>query len=251
MMKRKSLRKLISGVISLILLVSISNNAYAFPAFVDDIPDPVYGIDKNVPWYAQAVYDLWYAHVADASRTDEEGFVLYEPARAITRGQFLSFLGHLAKECGKEVEKESAGDLTTKDCLNWAVKNHIAYGKGNGLAENDTLTRQEMAVFLKRFAEYIGFELEDTNTLSDYEQLVDSDKVAPWAKESLQYAHRYRIMVGEKYSDGSIAMNPRRIVTRAEAAQAIYNYTKSAHFELPFYAGLMHGDIAIPASAEF
>ena len=250
-MKRKSLRRLISGAVSLILLVSISVNACAFPAFVDDVPDPVYGIDKDVPWYAQAVYDLWYAHIADASRTDEEGLVLYEPARAITRGQFLSFLGHLAKECGKEVEKESAGDLTTKDCLNWAVKNHIAYGKGNGLAENDTLTRQEMAVFLKRFAEYIGFELEDSNTLSDYEQLADSALVAPWAEESLQYAHRYRIMVGEKYSDGSISMNPRRIVTRAEAAQAIYNYTKSAHFKLPSYTGDLVDNIVSPSYEDF
>ena len=248
-MKRKSLRRLISGAISLILLVSISINACAIPAFVADVPEP--DPNASTPWYARAVYYLWYAHVVDESRVDEEGLTLYEPARAITRGQFLSFLGHLAKQCGEEVEKESAWDLTTKDCLNWAVKNHIAYGKGNGLAENDTLTRQEMAVFLKRFAEYIGFELEDTNTLSDYEQLADSALVAPWAKESLQYVHRYRIMVGEAHRDGSISMNPRRIVTRAEAAQAIYNYTKSAHFELPFYAGSTGGDIVIPASAEF
>ncbi|MCH5354111.1 MAG: hypothetical protein J1E06_11705 [Acutalibacter sp.] len=248
---KKALLRFTSGIISLLLMVSISINACAFPAFVDDIPDPVHGIDKDVPWYAQAVYDLWYAHIADASRIDEEGFVLYEPARAITRGQFLHFLGALAEECGKEVEQESVWELSVKDCLKWAVKNHIAYGKGNGLAEHDTLTRQEMAVFLKRFAEYIGFPLEDINTPSDYEQLADSALVAPWAEESLQYAHRYRIMVGEVHRDGSISMNPRRIVTRAEAAQAIYNYTKSAHFKLPSYTADLGDNIVSPSYEDF
>ena len=237
---KKSLRRLLSGIVALILLVSISINACAIPAFVGDVPEPnpnTLEFSEGDPWYSEAIYHLYFAHIVDSSRIGEEGQGLYEPARAITRGQFLHFLGALAEECGKEVEQESIWELSVKDCLKWAVKNHIAYGKGNGLAENDTLTRQEMAVFLKRFAEYIGFPLEDINTPSDYEQLTDSDKVSPWAEESLQYVHRYRIMVGEIHQDGSISMNPRRTVTRAEAAQAIYNYTKSSHFKLPSYTG--------------
>ncbi|MCH5354110.1 MAG: S-layer homology domain-containing protein [Acutalibacter sp.] len=247
---KKALLRFTSGIISLILIVSISVNACAMPAFVDDVDYPITDCDCIPAWYARAVYYLWYAHVVDESRVDEEGRTLYEPARAITRGQFLSFLGHLAEQCGKEVEQESVWELSVKDCLKWAVKNHIAYGKGNGLGENDTLTRQEMAVFLKRFAEYIGFPLDDSNTLCDYEQLMDSDKVAPWAEESLQYVHRYRIMVGEEHEYGSFFMNPRKTVTRAEAAQAIFNYVESSHFDLPFY-GADVGEFPPPSSEDF
>lgn len=242
-MKKRSCHVLISGIISLIMLVSIPINACAIPAFVDDIPGPINGntleFGEDAPWFSEAVYHLWYAHIVDAAEAiDETGFVLYGPSRDITREQFLGFLGRLADECGKEVVAVPSGrEATLDDYTQWALENHILYGKGNSLAKKDVLTRQEMVVFIMRFAKYMELEMEESNTVGDYAKFFDSGHVSPWADESMKKAFRFNLIAGEKNRDGQYSLSPQRSVTCAEAAQAVYNYVEAAHIILPDYSG--------------
>ncbi len=234
----KFFRILATAFLSLSIFLISSSTALAVPAFVDDIPLPGYGDGiqfDGYPWYTRAVYYLYFAHVADEAECCNDGTTLYGPNRAITRGQFVTFLGRLASECGKEIEQESKWDLSEKDCIAWAVKNHILYGKGNGSAKNDTLTRQEMAVFLIRFASYMQTEIKDTNAENTYTKFADLSFVSNWAKESMKKAYCLKLIAGEKTSDNAYFLHPQRTATRAEAAQAVYHYVQAAGISLPYY----------------
>lgn len=242
-MKRKSRQKLVSGIISLALLILIPINAWAFPAFVNDIPEPVNGntheFAEDAPWYSRAVYTLWYAHIVDEAEIDDEtGSVLYGPGRGITREQFLAFLGRFAEEWGEDISIGPADRETAHDSFtDWALDNHILCGRGESPAEKELLSRQEMAVFLIRFADHMGIEMEEPTTAYDYDRFTDSDHVSLWAEEGIKKACRFKLIAGEKNREGGYSLNPRRTATRAEAAQMIYNYAKAAHIHLPFYAG--------------
>ncbi len=241
-MKHKYYHIFTSAILSLSFLILFSTSAFAMPAFVEDIPLPNLNTGEfaeDAPWYSEAVYYLWYAHVVDptcSSLSEELGGLIFEPDQPITRGQFVSFLGRLASECGKEIEQESKWDLSEKDCIAWAVKNHILYGKGNGSAKNDTLTRQEMAVFLIRFASYMQTEIKDTNAENAYTKFADLSFVSNWAKDSMKEAYYLKLITGEKGTNNSYFLHPQRTATRAEAAQAVYNYVQAAGISLPFYA---------------
>ncbi len=231
-MMKKNCRRLISGILALVLLVSLPLNASAFPAFVMDVPDPVHGDADEIPWYCEAVYYLWYAHVVDAAEGD-----FYRPDRSITREQFLTFLARLAEVLSeKEVIKGlSALDAAPDDCVKWALENHILCGKPEDLGRSDFLTREEMAVFMVRFAAYMEVEIEPAGEPSDYAKFLDYDRVARWADESMKKAYSFRLIVGEKDRDGNHLLNPQRMVTRAEAAQVLYNYAEAAHLPIPQY----------------
>ncbi len=240
-MIKKRFRTLISVLLAFSICVSSVLPVSAISAFVDDVPLPnpnTLEFSKDDPWYSRAVYFLYYAHVVDsAAAIDEKGCTLYRPNCDITRKQFLTFLGRLAKECGKEIEQESEWELTMEDCVRWAVANRILFGKGADLAEDDALTRQEMVVFLVRFADYMELETGKSNQVEDLNEFVDSTSVSNWAKMSFEEACQLKIIIGEKRKDGNRALFPQRTATRAEAAQAVYNYVLAADIQLPFYGG--------------
>lgn len=232
-MKKKIVRRLASGIVSLVLLISVSINACAIPAFFEDVKTPEFEyLNGKADWYSRAVYYLDYAHCLTSA--DDEG-CLYKPNSGITREDFLLFLGLFASECGN---KENGIIIYEEDsydkAIQWALDNHILYGRGGDPAGKEYLTRQEMVVFLMRFADYMEIELKEQNAVSEY---ADSDTVISWAKESMKEACGFGLVSGIRTGNGNICLRPRRIATRAEAAQVIYNYAKAADIKIPTYAG--------------
>ncbi len=204
-------KRLVSVVAAVCIMLSASLNAFAFPAFVSDIPLPDWNTgeyDDDAPWYSQAVYNLWYAHVADRLTEELDGLA-FEPERVVKREQFITALGHLAHECGKVIERTAANrDLTAADCIKWAVENHILYGRETGLAREDAMTRQEMAVFLIRFANYMELPISDRDEESTYARFQDSDAVASWAESAMKEACCLKLMAGEKGRDETYFLRP-------------------------------------------
>lgn len=236
-MKKKICRALLSGIISLILLISFTTSAYAMQAYVDDLPEPTLGeFGKGAHWCSKAVYWLYFAYVVDSDGYDEEtGLEFYRPDKGITREQFLVFMGRLADECGGEDISVPSMTAPPSDFTDWALENHILYGKERGLAKDDLLTRQEMVTFMLRFADYMGIELGNANLIDGYAKFSDADTVSPWAEESMEMAYCYKLINGEVDRKGNYKLSPHRVVTRGEAAQILYNYVKAADLELPFY----------------
>lgn len=204
-------------------------------------------------WYAEAVYAL-----SDKGIIGGVGGNRFVPDREVTREEFITILGRTAQKAGKELDRDRDGhyvyiELTDRDIsdyartyMDWAVINGILRGNGENLAAKKTVTRQEMAAFLLRFADYMGLSLEAAADGRDYNALADRGGAAPWAAEDMRTAYLTGLINGEKElvngedpeTEGSsggylVLLRPYGQVTRAQAAQAVYNYIQRAGLELP------------------
>ncbi len=96
-----------------------------------------------------------------------------------------------------------------------AVSAGLIYGISNdkfGVGEN--ITRQDMAVIIKRCADYYGIMLDETSTAEGYS---DYDSVSDYAKREMYILAANGIING---IDGMYA--PHQNATRAQAAMLIY-----------------------------
>ena len=76
---------------------------------------------------------------------------------------------------------------------------------------NQTITRQEMAVFLYRYGQEAGYDVSGQASLSRY---ADRGAVAPWAQEAVQWAVAEGILQGT----ASDTLAPNAMADRAQMA---------------------------------
>jgi len=101
----------------------------------------------------------------------------------------------------------------------WASNKGVVNGNKDGtFAPNNNITRQEVAVMLCNYAKYKGKNVSSNTSLSSF---VDNNKVASWAKASVQWAIGNKVIGG---ANGGTKINPINNATRAEATTMIKNY---------------------------
>ena len=111
-----------------------------------------------------------------------------------------------------------AGEWYTAAVI-WANENGIANGTGDGMfPPNNTITRQEIAVMLYKYAGLTGYDtsLGDT-TLDAYP---DADETKDWAVEAMRWAVEKGMISGMPL-DGKLLLSPYVLATRAQAATMI------------------------------
>ena len=102
----------------------------------------------------------------------------------------------------------------------WAAENGIVSGTGNGkFSPNLSITREELATMLYRYAKLEGISTERTE-LSQFE---DSEKVSRWAKEAMGWAVKYGIVRGKT----TTTIAPEGKATRGEVAIMLKRYATS------------------------
>ena len=182
-------------------------------------------VEKNAPtinfsdvaadaWYVSYVYDL-------AGKGIINGITptTFDPEGKITRGQFVKILAYasgddLSAYSGDSVFAD-ANAHWSKANINWAYTNKIVYGKSDTqFAPDANITRQEMAVMIKRYADYKGITLPQTNAPITF---TDEAEIAAWAKEAVSAMQQANIISG--FPDGTFA--PQGNATRAQAAKMI------------------------------
>lgn len=236
----KSLKRAAALFLAVLTAVCLPVNAFAImapPADVSYYPADNYG--ESAPWYTEAVIELYYGQGIIWDLMDGE---YVHPQKAVTRGEFLQLLRNLA-------EAAKPGESIPENPLLWAKENGILLGSGNSVFPGRTLTREEMAAALMRFAKYMGLELL---WLEEYwEQpagmFCDAGQISPWAQEGVDYCARTMLLKGRKQwsaiTDEETGLHacgwltyfdPKRTVTRAQVIQAVYNYVQEAHIELEF-----------------
>ena len=109
------------------------------------------------------------------------------------------------------------------EAVRWAASEGIITGYGNGnFGPNDSITREQMATMLYRYAQYKGYDVsvgENTNILS----YTDFAELGEYAVAAMQWA------VGADIINGTSAstLSPRGNATRAEVAVILMRYCKS------------------------
>ena len=165
-------------------------------------------------WYVSYVYDL-------AGKGIINGITptTFDPEGKITRGQFVKILAYasgddLSAYSGDSVFAD-ANAHWSKANINWAYTNKIVYGKSDTqFAPDANITRQEMAVMIKRYADYKAITLPKTNAPITF---TDEAEIAAWAKEAVSAMQQANIISG--FPDGTFA--PQGNATRAQAAKMI------------------------------
>lgn len=171
-----------------------------------DVPDNA--------WFAPFVYDLANQGILDG-RSDD----IFDPDGNITRGEFAKILAFASQDDLSQYEgtskfTDSRGHWSETN-INWAYQNGIVKGQSEtSFAPNAKITRQEMAVMIKRYADYKGIELPQTNEAITF---ADDGKIASWAKVEVTAMQQAGIISGRP---GNL-FDPEGNATRGEAAKMI------------------------------
>ena len=167
-------------------------------------------------WFAEAVN---YVTLTDLMNGTGEGF---SPNNNLTRAQMATVLYRMAGEPEGTIENpfsDVADGQWYTDAVVWAAETGITVGTSeNTFNPNDNVTREQMATFLYRFAEYESLDpIEVTGDLSAFP---DADKVSEFATEAMTWAVGQKIIAGV---DGNLA--PDGTATRAQVATVLMRYT--------------------------
>ena len=167
-------------------------------------------------WFAEAVN---YVTLTGRMNGTGEGF---SPNNNLTRAQMATVLYRMAGEPEGTIENpfsDVADGQWYTDAVVWAAETGITLGtSADTFNPNDDVTREQMATFLYRFAEYESLDpIEVTGDLSAFP---DADEVAGFATEAMTWAVGQKIIAGV---DGNLA--PDGTATRAQVATVLMRYT--------------------------
>lgn len=232
---KKTWKRTLALLLAFCLVLALPLGASADTASFEDVekPDQV-----QAPWYSEAVYGLLDKGILSVA-------AYFRPDRSVTREEFITMLGRVAQKAGRDLQGpwlELAGISDyARPFFSWAAVNGIIRGDENGMSPKRTMTRQEMAVILVRFSDYMGISLPPVEPDRNLTDVVDQEQIAGWARAGMETAYQTGLVNGSERFGGFYDpetgihacgyfcyLDPQYTVTRAQAAQTIYNYMKAA-----------------------
>ena len=104
------------------------------------------------------------------------------------------------------------------DAVNWAAANQIVKGtSATTFAPNDSITREQMAAILYRYAQYKGYDVTKKADLSGYS---DNGQVSAYAKDALAWANAAKLINGVT----NTTLAPQGNATRAQASAILHRF---------------------------
>ena len=169
-------------------------------------------------WYYEAVQ-----YVYDNELMNGMSATTFEPNSTTTRGMIVTMLYRLENEptaASAGFTDVAAGQWYT-DAVNWAAANNIVNGYGDSqFGPTDTITREQMAAILYRYAQYKGYDVTASANLSAY---TDAASVSSYAVSAMQWA------VGEGLINGvtNTTLVPGGSATRAQVAAILMRFCEN------------------------
>ena len=189
----------------------------------------VYGDNCPSRYFTDVSADFWahdaIDHVVSNGMFKGTTNTTFSPGTVMTRGMIVTVLYRLDGSpdvSGFDNPFSDLEDNAYHDAILWGSHNRIANGYGDGAFKvfkaNDPLPREQLAVFLHRFANYKGY---DTNVYSDIGRFSDASDVGEFARESMCWA------VGEGIINGttSTTLSPKLGANRAQVATMLMRFT--------------------------
>ena len=171
---------------------------------------------KSTAWYYPSVQ-----YVTENSLMNGVGNNRFAPGETLTRGMLVTILYRadgspsVSGSCPFTDVKESRYYY---NAVLWAVENEITKGVSTtSFAPEVEITREQMTVFLYRYAAYKGYDVSATADLSGY---TDAGSISNYAKTAMAWANATGLIKGRT----STTLAPKGLATRAEAATLIHRY---------------------------
>ena len=152
----------------------------------------------------------------------------FSPNGSMTRGMFVTALGRLANADISAYRKSSFSDVKAgayyMGYIEWASKNNIVNGVGNGkFAPDQSITREQMAVIVSNYAKTIGYTLPKVHIENIF---ADNAKISTYAKEAVKQMQIAGVISGK---NGNL-YDPQGTATRAEASAVLRRFVELAIF---------------------
>ena len=172
---------------------------------------------KETDWFYNDIIYVCSRELMNGTNNDT-----FSPNMTLTRGMVVTVLGRY-----HEVDIEKYTQVTFNDVdgsmyyapyIEWAKSIGIVNGYGDGkFGADDNITRQDLAVILLRYLNYIKFEYIVTE---EYRLFADEDKIADYAKNAIQVLNKLGIINGK----GNNIIDPKGEATRAEFAAMLHRF---------------------------
>ena len=146
----------------------------------------------------------------------------FHPDQAMNRAMLVTVLYRMEKEPtaegdGKRFADVSAGAYYAK-AVAWASDKGIVAGcSETQFGPEDTITREQLAVILNRYATYKGYNTSKTADLAAFQ---DADQISEWARVPVQWANAMKLLNGRT----STTLAPKGSATRAEVAKILVTF---------------------------
>lgn len=148
----------------------------------------------------------------------------FSPDMSMSRAMLVTVLHRLdglKKSAGESYNDVSEGQWYF-DSVSWAVNNNLVSGYGEGVfAPDDSISREQLATILFRYAKYLGWDTKNEGNLGKFN---DQDKISSYAIDSMKWAVDNNIITG---LPGNL-LNPDGKATRAEVSAIIMRFINLA-----------------------
>ena len=175
-----------------------------------------FGDVKSADWFYNDVKYVYEKGMMAGTAAD-----VFAPNATTTRAMIVTILYRL--EGSPAVTGTSAfvdvpaGQWYT-DAVNWAAANQIVKGtSATTFAPNASITREQMAAILYRYAQYKGYDVTKKADLSGYS---DNSQVSAYAKDALAWANAAKLINGVT----NTTLAPQGNATRAQVSAILHRF---------------------------
>lgn len=184
-------------------------------------------IEQSVRGFLDAQLSDWFAndvqYVVDKELMKGISGYYFSPNGTTTRGQAVTILYRLAGS--PSVSGDGFSDVKSSDwfykAVQWASENGVASGYGGGrFGPNDTLSREQLAAMLYRYAQFKKLDTSSAGGLSGFS---DSGSVSGYALDAMSWAVSKGLISGT--SGGKLA--PASTATRAQLAAILHRFCEN------------------------
>ena len=164
---------------------------------------------SDTAWYQSAV-----RYVTEKNMMNGTGGGRFSPNDETTRAMVVTILYRMegSPEAGDSSYSDVSAGAWYADAVAWAEANDIVKGTGSGtFSPAAPITRQQLAAILCRYAQYKGYDLDQTADLTVF---TDGGEVQSYARTAMEWACGTKLIQGVN----SNTLGPSEGATRAQVA---------------------------------
>lgn len=190
---------------------------YAYANIYDVLALPYQDVQQG-DWYYSAVSFAYYNGLMNGVAD-----MLFDPNGTMTRAMLVTVLWRLdgGSADGTSPYTDVPEGTWYTDGVIWATENGIVNGVGNGKFDpNGTVTREQIATILYRYAAYRGVDVSDRASLDLF---TDAGAVSDYARAPMQWAVQTKLISG-RLDHKQLYLAPQSGGTRAEVATILMRF---------------------------
>ena len=147
----------------------------------------------------------------------------FSPNGTMTRAMLVTALWRLEGEpaaAGTSGFPDVKPDAWYTEAVDWASQTGLVSGTGAGFDPEGSVTREQIASILYRYAKLKGWDVSKTANLQDF---ADGTDTSAWATRAMEWAYAEKLITGK---DGN-RLDPQGQATRAEVATILMRLLES------------------------